>query len=171
LLCEYKKVREEIGETGAGVTGEDKIEEGSTLANKWIEVKERCPYFFLLRDLLGERRNVTEPARANSKTQLDRNSLKRSTPALAESSTHELEPGFLEDIISLSDSIKYGEEEKLNEFEHKPKEEVEIIGFKSKSDRGKGKESALERKEGHSTGIVPKSCSKHDCGKLPLSVS
>ena len=83
----------------------------------------------------------------------------------------ELEPGFLEDIISLSDSIKYGEEENLNEFEYKPKEEVEIIGFKSKSDLGKGKESAPERKEGHSTGIVPKSCSKQDRGKLPLSVS
>ena len=89
----------------------------------------------------------------------------------AESSTHELEPGFLEVIISLSDSIKYGEEENLNEFEYKPKEEVEIIGFKGKSDLGKGKESARERKEGHSTGIVPKSCSKHDRGKLPLSVS
>ena len=171
MLCQYKEVREEIGETGAGVTGEEEIDEGSTLANKWIEVKERCPYFFLLRDLLGERPNVTEPARANSKTQLDLNCLKQSTPAPAESSTHELELGFLEDIISLSDSIKYGEEENLNEFEYKPKEEVEIIGFKSKSDLGKGKESAPERKKGHSIGIVPKSCSKHDRGKLPLSVS
>ena len=176
LLCQYKEVREEIGETGAGVTGEEEIDEGSTLANKWIEIKERCPYFFLLRDLLGERPNVTEPARANSKTQLDLGSLKRSTSEPAESSIQELEPAFLDDVISLSDSIKYGEEENLNEFGDKTKDEVEIIGFKSlsKADSGKAKDLApgrKERKEKHSTEIAPKSGSKHDRGKLALSVS
>lgn len=147
------------------------------MANKWIEIKERCPYFFLLRDLLGERPNVTEPARANSKTQLDLDSLKRSTSEQAESSIQELESGFLDDVISLSDSIKYGEEENLNEFEYKPKDEVEIIGFGRKSDSGKakdftpGRKERKERKERQSTGIAAKSGSKHDRGKLPLSVS
>jgi len=146
------------------------------LANEWTEVKKRCRYFCLLlvRDLLGERPNVTEPARANSKTQLNLNSLKRITPQPAESPVQELEPGFLQDVISLSDSVNDGEEEEhLDKFKEEPKEEVEIIGFKSKpeSELGKGKELASEGKEKHNTGIAHKSCSKHDCGKLPLSVS
>jgi len=71
----------------------------------------------------------------------------------------------------LTDSIKYEAEEILDVFDYEPKEEVEIIGFKSKSDLGKGKDFAPGRKEGHSPGIVPKACSKHDRGKLSLSVS
>ncbi|RPA95555.1 hypothetical protein L873DRAFT_1792169 [Choiromyces venosus 120613-1] len=107
LLCQYKEVREEIGEIGTGVTGEEEIDEGSTLANKWIEVKEWYLYFFLLHDLLWERPNITEPARANSKTRLDLNCLKRITPEPAGSPVQDFEPGFLADVISLNDSIKY----------------------------------------------------------------
>ena len=68
----------------------------------------------------------------------------------------------------MSDSVKYGEEleENMDELEHEPKE-VEIVGFKSKSDvaSGEGKDFGRGRKERHSTGIAPKPCSKHDRGK------
>ncbi|PUU73157.1 hypothetical protein B9Z19DRAFT_1135783 [Tuber borchii] len=155
---------------GAGIMGEEEIDAGSTLANKWIEVKERCPYFFLLRDLLDERSNVTEPARANSKTQLDLNCLKRFNPKPTESPVQQLELGFLDDVISLSNSIKHGEEEaNLDEFMHPSREEVEIIRYKRKSDVEKGADFTSEGKKGHRTGIVPKIGSKHDRGKLPIS--
>jgi len=35
-----------MGEMSAGITEEEEIDEGSTLANKWIEVKEWCQYYF-----------------------------------------------------------------------------------------------------------------------------
>ncbi|KAI5777174.1 hypothetical protein EDC01DRAFT_636106 [Geopyxis carbonaria] len=71
----YKQKKEEMGETGAGLGGADEITEGSDLANKWEEIQKECPYFYTLRNLLGERPNISEPCRANGTTQLDLSSL------------------------------------------------------------------------------------------------
>ncbi|PUU83395.1 hypothetical protein B9Z19DRAFT_1061040 [Tuber borchii] len=124
----YEEVGEEIGETGAGITGKEEIDVGSTLANKWIEP--------------------------------------------AGSPVQQLELGFLDDVISLSDIIKHGEEEeKVDKFTQPPREELEIIEYKRKSDIEKGADFTSKGKKGHRIGIVPKTGSKHHRGKLTISNS
>lgn len=62
----YKKAKEQLGVTGAGLLNENDIWPNSGLSDKWHEVKATCPYFYRLRDLLGERLNVSDHCITNS---------------------------------------------------------------------------------------------------------
>lgn len=62
----YKKAKQELGVTGAGLLTENEIWPNSELSDKWHQIKATCPYFYRLRDLLGERFNVSDHCITNS---------------------------------------------------------------------------------------------------------
>lgn len=54
LQDKCRKGKERLGVTGAGLLNENEIGPDSPLYDKWMEVKGTCPYFYQLRDLLGD---------------------------------------------------------------------------------------------------------------------
>ncbi|KAG0643295.1 hypothetical protein HOY80DRAFT_1095120 [Tuber brumale] len=68
----YAEKKKELGQTGAGLRNADDIDSTAStkLQNLWDHVKQKCQYFYHLRDLLGERTNIGEHTRENSRTQV-----------------------------------------------------------------------------------------------------
>ncbi|KAF7791807.1 hypothetical protein EIP86_002831 [Pleurotus ostreatoroseus] len=71
-----KTVREhvqEMGETGAGISKEDEIDMSldNELTNKWAIIKLTCPWFFEMRELMGERPNKITAGVGNSQDEID----------------------------------------------------------------------------------------------------
>ncbi|GLB34546.1 hypothetical protein LshimejAT787_0201110 [Lyophyllum shimeji] len=71
---------EEMGETGAGVARECDIDmtADNKFTNRWIEIKKVCPWFFEMRDLIGERPNLIRTGIGNSGTDIDMGALANS---------------------------------------------------------------------------------------------
>lgn len=87
-----KKTREyiqEMGQTGQGIVKESDIDmtQDNEFTNKWGEprtsclllltylslaiIRKACPWFFDMRDLIGERPNLIPPGTGNSRTVID----------------------------------------------------------------------------------------------------
>ncbi|VDC03503.1 unnamed protein product [Peniophora sp. CBMAI 1063] len=60
-----------MGKTGAGLASADLITAGSELENVWTVVKEKCPYFYEMRDLIGDRPSVVRTGLGNPDTPID----------------------------------------------------------------------------------------------------
>ncbi|THU86875.1 hypothetical protein K435DRAFT_804763 [Dendrothele bispora CBS 962.96] len=73
MIRKVNKAKEEMGETGNGLTSEEQIDMSLTngLTTKWAEIKEQVPYFFEMKALLGERPNLTPVGLGNSSTDND----------------------------------------------------------------------------------------------------
>ncbi|THU88118.1 hypothetical protein K435DRAFT_866582 [Dendrothele bispora CBS 962.96] len=61
MIEKVNKYKNEMGETGAGLTSAEQIDMSLTngFTTKWAQIREDCPYFFEVRNLLGERPNQT----------------------------------------------------------------------------------------------------------------
>lgn len=66
LQEQYDAAKERLGVTGAGLPTEEAIWAKSELRNVWDAVKRTCPYFYELRDLIGNRTSVCDHAITNS---------------------------------------------------------------------------------------------------------
>lgn len=66
LQEQYNAAKERLGVTGAGLPTEEAIWAKSELQNVWDAVKRTCPYFYKLRDLIGNRTFVCDHAIINS---------------------------------------------------------------------------------------------------------
>ncbi|KAG1798342.1 hypothetical protein EV424DRAFT_1352573 [Suillus variegatus] len=64
---------EEMGEMGAGITCEDEINMNvkNVFTTKWEIIKEACPWFFEMRELIAERPNQVPVGLGNSATGFD----------------------------------------------------------------------------------------------------
>ncbi|PWW72733.1 hypothetical protein C7212DRAFT_347899 [Tuber magnatum] len=58
LEKQYREVGKRLGATGAELNVETEIEAGSKLANLCEEISRRCPYYYRIKALNGERANV-----------------------------------------------------------------------------------------------------------------
>ncbi|KAG2084741.1 uncharacterized protein F5147DRAFT_782369 [Suillus discolor] len=56
ITCKYM---DEMGETGVGITQEDEInmDVKNSFTTKWAIIKEACPWFFDMWELIAERPN------------------------------------------------------------------------------------------------------------------
>lgn len=66
LQEQYDAAKERLGVTGAGLPTEEAIWPKSELRNVCDAVKRTCPYFYELRDLIGNRTSVCDHATTNS---------------------------------------------------------------------------------------------------------
>ncbi|KAJ8094827.1 hypothetical protein PM082_010039 [Marasmius tenuissimus] len=71
LIC--RDCIKDMGETGAGIEREDQIDMSldNEFTNMWTVCRAKCPYFFEMRALIGQRPNITPVGVGNSTTDLD----------------------------------------------------------------------------------------------------
>lgn len=67
----WKKAKETLGVTGAGLPHEDDIYEGSYIMDKWHEVRVLCPWFYRMKILVGGRFDDIGAAITNSGEDID----------------------------------------------------------------------------------------------------
>ncbi|KAF8056604.1 hypothetical protein FPV67DRAFT_1714403 [Lyophyllum atratum] len=67
----------EMGETGAGIVRESDIDmtQDNKLTNKWKAIKEICPWFFDMKDLIAERPNLVPTGIGHSGTEIEMSAL------------------------------------------------------------------------------------------------
>lgn len=85
----WKKAKETLGVTGAGLPHEDGIHEGSYIMDKWHEVRVFCPWFYRMKLLVDDRFDYIGAAITNSGEDIDldvmntnRKTSKSATPLL-----------------------------------------------------------------------------------------
>ncbi|KAH6887386.1 hypothetical protein BKA70DRAFT_1122229, partial [Coprinopsis sp. MPI-PUGE-AT-0042] len=68
-----RKYCDEMGKTGEGLRSGEEIdkERNISLFNKWEKIKKDCPWFFEMRDLVGERPNRNPVGIGNSTSEID----------------------------------------------------------------------------------------------------
>ena len=83
----WKKAKETLGVTGAGLTHKDDIYEGSYIMDKWHEVRILCPWFYQMKHLVDNRFDNIGAAITNSSQDinLDIINTNRKTPKPATS--------------------------------------------------------------------------------------
>ncbi|MCJ1469693.1 hypothetical protein MMC07_008329 [Pseudocyphellaria aurata] len=64
----WKKAKDTLGVTGAGLPDEDAIGNEGPVRDKWEEVKDICPWFFRMRDMVEDRFDDFGAAITNSET-------------------------------------------------------------------------------------------------------
>ncbi|KAF8149304.1 hypothetical protein K438DRAFT_2086789 [Mycena galopus ATCC 62051] len=64
---------EEMGQTGAGISSADQIDTSldNAFTSKWLIIAEECPWFFEMRELIGQRPNVVPVGLGISETGID----------------------------------------------------------------------------------------------------
>ncbi|TCD62975.1 hypothetical protein EIP91_006182 [Steccherinum ochraceum] len=77
--------RKELGQTGEGIKHADEIDmsQENDFTNKWTEIKKKFPWFFELRELVGERPNIKRTGLGNSTSAIDEKILTQPTKASA----------------------------------------------------------------------------------------
>ncbi|KAJ4473465.1 hypothetical protein C8J55DRAFT_562990 [Lentinula edodes] len=70
-----------MGQTGEGLTSEDQIDMSlsNSFTTVWSKVKKNFPYYFIVREIVGERPNITPVGLRNAKTPIDTSFLHENT--------------------------------------------------------------------------------------------
>ncbi|KAF9032760.1 hypothetical protein BJ165DRAFT_1534926 [Panaeolus papilionaceus] len=67
-ITEYNK---EMGKTGTGLKSAQEIRAGTELANKWEEIREKCPWYFRMKEIIGGRPTAEPAGLGNASTTPD----------------------------------------------------------------------------------------------------
>ncbi|KAJ3727610.1 hypothetical protein C8R42DRAFT_656032 [Lentinula raphanica] len=157
LVSKFKKAKDSMGETGAGLTSEEQIDMSmkNHLTTAWSKVKKTLPCFFTLRDIIGERPNITPVGLGNNDTPIDTsflhiNSSKSSSfdDSFLSGGTSPIETDASKDV----DSADEKEEDELNSSEDDLPEKVIPLKRKQPSDTGDSKSSGSKVKRGPKEG-------------------
>ncbi|KIM82048.1 hypothetical protein PILCRDRAFT_8279 [Piloderma croceum F 1598] len=133
-----------MGETGAGITRADEIDmtKENHFTNKWAVIQETCPWFFEMRELIGERPNIVPSSLGNGNSGMDMSTFTDGPGAASEEEEEEA-------VGSPTQwGIENDESELPSDDEADEGEDGEDGG---KPDKGKGKEKGFTM-----NGEVPK---------------
>ncbi|KIM78692.1 hypothetical protein PILCRDRAFT_10917 [Piloderma croceum F 1598] len=122
-----------MGETGAGITRADEIDmtKENHFTNKWAVIQETCPWFFEMRELIGERPNIVPSSLGNGNSRMDMSTFTDGPGAASEEEEEEA-------VGSPTQwGIENDESELPSDDEADEGEDGEDAG---KPDKGKGKE-------------------------------
>ncbi|KAJ3719236.1 hypothetical protein C8R42DRAFT_673211 [Lentinula raphanica] len=162
LVSKFKKAKDSMGETGVGLTSEEQIDMSMNnhLMMAWSKVKKTLLCFFMLRNIFGERPNITPVGLGNNDTPIDTsflhiNSSKSSSfdDSFLSGGTSPIETDASKDV----DSADEKEENELNSSEDDLPEKVISSKWKQPSDTGNLKSSGSKVKRGPKEGGSEKS--------------
>ncbi|KAF9039980.1 hypothetical protein BJ165DRAFT_1530968 [Panaeolus papilionaceus] len=101
IVTDYNK---EMGKTGEGLKSAQEIREGTELSNKWEAIREKCPWYFRMKEIIGGRPTAEPAGLGNASTTPDLSILSTTSAATVSSIS-------LPDNYPLTDDIPTGTSE------------------------------------------------------------